>query len=82
MEELRLEFAQKNNAFREKYKDLIYDVAMARGVDLGIAFDMVKATARGGNYCDGLQYDLQALKEDYYEIACLSEEIARANGII
>ena len=39
MEELRLEYAEKNNAFRKKYEDVIYDIAMARGVDLGIACD-------------------------------------------
>lgn len=82
MEELRLAYAEKNNAFRKKYEKVIYDIAMARGVDLGIGFDMLKATARGGNYCDGIDVDLEELKKDYYEIACISEEIARMSGMI
>ena len=82
MEELRLKYAEENAAFRKKYEDVIFDIAMARGVDMGIACDMLKATARGGNYCDGIDVDLEEVKKDYYDLACISEEIARMTGII
>lgn len=81
-EELRMKLAQKNAEFREKYKQAIYDIAVARGVDLGIAFDMLKAVARGGNYAEGIELDIAELKKDYYEIACISEEIAQLNGLV
>lgn len=82
MEELRMKLAQKNAEFREKYKDQIYAIAMKWGVDMGIAFDMLKAVARGGNYAEGIELDIAELKADYYEITCISTEIAQLCGTI
>ena len=82
LEELRRKSALLNAQLREKYDKAIYDIAIERGVDLGIAFDMLKAVARGANYAEGVDLDIEELKKDYYEIACVSEEIARATGMI
>lgn len=82
MGELREKYAEKSAELRKKYEKAIYDIAMVRGVDLGVAFEMLKAVARGGNYAEGIELDIAELKADYYELACISEEIAKANGIL
>ena len=75
MEELRQELKLKNQALMIKYADVIKSIAIKNGKDLGVAFDMLKANARGGNYeCDG-EYDKEELRKDYEEIVLLSEKI-------
>ena len=82
LEELRSKWAKKNAEIRQKYSKAIYDIAVKWGVDLGIGFDMLKAVARGGNYAEGIELDIAELKADYYELACISDEIAQINGTI
>lgn len=82
LEELRQKLATKNAELRKKYANQIYQISLKWGVDWGIAFDMLKAVARGGNYAEGIELDIAELKADYYEIACLSDEIAQLNGTI
>ena len=71
----------KNRALK-KYSKAIYDIAVKYGVDLGIGFDMLKAVARGGNYAEGIELDIAELKADYFELVCISDEIAQINGTI
>ena len=84
MEELKQKYAEKKSAMREKYQDVINKIAMARGVDVGVAFDMLLAVARGGDYLDGVDavIDLEEFNADYFELAKISEDIARANGLL
>lgn len=80
MEELKKKYAKKNAEIREKYNQAIYDIAVKNGVDMGIAFDMLKAVARGGNYAEGIELDIAELKKDYFELASISQEIAEFTG--
>lgn len=84
MEELRNKYAEKKSELREKYTEVINAISMARGVDVGVAFDMLLAVARGGAYLEGVDanVDIEELSKDYFELAKISEEIARANGLI
>ncbi|MBO7695893.1 MAG: hypothetical protein J6T10_24945 [Methanobrevibacter sp.] len=82
MEEIREEYKVKNEAMKEKYKDIIYSIADKNGVDLGVAFDMLKAIARGGEYAYEGELNIEELKKEYAEIVELSEKIAQGLGII
>lgn len=76
MEELRRKYAAKSAEMREKYADVINEISCKHGVDLGIAFEMLKAVARGGNYADGFNFDKEELVKDYLELLHISEMIA------
>lgn len=75
-------YANKANEMKEKYHDAIYAIADKYGVDLGIAFDMLKAICRGGNYGEGIDINTEELKKDYLELADISEQIAKMNGLL
>lgn len=77
-------YAQKSNEMKEKYADVINEISVVRNVDVGVAFDMLKAVCRGGEYLDGIETDinLDELKADYFELCGISEQIAQANGLI
>ena len=72
MEENKYE--AKSKEIREKYADVINEIAVARGVDLGVAFEMLKAIARGGEYGEGIELDVEELKKDYAELEEISKE--------
>lgn len=80
--DLHEEYEVKANEMKEKYHAAITAIAEKQGVDMGVAFDMLKAVARGGNYAEGIDLNVEELTKDYTELAGLSEEIARANGLI
>ena len=80
--DLHEEYEVKANEMKEKYHAAIVAIAEKQGVDMGVAFDMLKAVARGGNYAEGIDLNVEELTKDYMELAELSEEIARANGLI
>lgn len=80
--DLHEEYEVKSNEMKEKYHAAIVAIAEKQGVDMGVAFDMLKAVARGGNYAEGIDLNVEELTKDYTELAGLSEEIARANGLI
>ena len=92
MDELRKKYAEKKNEIKNKYAEVINKIAMARGVDIGVAFDMLLAVCRGGDYLDGIAdavndgetvtFDLDELNADYFELASISEQIAKASGLI
>lgn len=95
MDELRQKYADKKNEMKEKYAEVINKIAIARGVDVGVAFEMLLAVCRGGDYLDGIvdtiadevndnvaYLDLDELNADYFELASISEQIAKANGLI
>ena len=68
-------YERKTEEMKEKYHDAIYAIGMKRGVDMGVAFDMLKAVARGGDYAEGIELDVDELKADYAELAAISEQI-------
>lgn len=98
MNELRQKYAEKKSSMRKKYADVVNKIAMARGVDVGVAFEMLLAVCRGGDYLNGIDlsdnvadvvnggetiaFDLDELNADYFELCQLSEQIARANGLL
>lgn len=92
MDELKTKYAEKKNEIKNKYAEVINKIAMARGVDVGVAFDMLLAVCRGGDYLDGVAdavndgetvtFDLDELNADYFELASISEQIAKASGLI
>lgn len=75
--DLHEEYARKTAEMKEKYANVINDIAVKNGVDLGVGFDMLKAVARGGDYAEGIEaeFDLDELKADYLELAAISEQI-------
>lgn len=76
MEELRRKYAEKSAEMRAKYADIINEISCVHGVDTGIAFEMLKAVARGGNYADNIPFDKEELQKDYFELLHISEMIA------
>ena len=77
MDELKQKYATKTEEMKEKYADVINDIAVAQGVDVGVAFEMLKAVARGGDYLGDTKVDLEELKADYLELRLLSMKIAK-----
>lgn len=77
-------YAKKADEMKEKYADVINEISVARGVPVGDAFDMLLAVCRGGNYLEGIDTDinLEELNKDYFELCGISEQIAKANGLI
>lgn len=95
MDDLKQKYADKKSEMRAKYEEVINKIAIARGVDVGVAFEMLLAVCRGGNYIDGIvdteaddvnegvaYLDLDELNADYFELASISEQIAKASGLI
>lgn len=81
MEELREKIVAKKEEIREKYADVINEVAVQNKVDCGVAFDMVLAVARGGEYTGEIEFDKEALKKDYAELVELEEELIKGLGV-
>lgn len=76
MDKLKELLNVKNERMFLDYKDIIYKIAEKNKVDLGVAFDMLKAVARGNTtYAEGIELDLEKLKNDYNEIVLLSTAI-------
>ena len=75
MEELKAKYRELNNIMKDKYKDVIHAIAVKNNVDLGVALDMLKANARGGNYEYDGEFDLTDLKRDCEELREISEKI-------
>jgi len=73
-------YAKKTEEMKEKYHAAIYAIGMKQGVDMGVAFDMLKAVARGANYAEGIDLNLDELKADYAELAEISEQIVNAEN--
>ena len=81
MEELKEKLAEREKEFQEKYADIINDLCVKYGKDLGVGYDMLKAIARAkilGQeplYSTNLEFDLEELLNDYVEIQTIEIEI-------
>lgn len=77
-------YAQKAQEMKEKYADVINEISVIHNVPVDDAFDMLKAVCRGGKYLEGIEtdIDLDELNKDYFELCGISEQIAKANGLI
>lgn len=77
-------YAKKAQEMKEKYADVINEISVIHDVPVSDAFDMLKAVCRGGNYLEGVDtdIDLEELNKDYFELCGISEQIAKANGLI
>lgn len=73
--DLHAQYAKKAEEMKEKYHAAVVAIAEKQGVDMGVAFDMLKAVARGAGYAEGIELDVEALKADYEELAAISELI-------
>lgn len=96
MDELKKQYAEKKDEMRKKYSKVIDAISNVQNVDVGVAFEMLLAVCRGGNYIDGIidniadtvndeaeiEFDLDELNQDYFELCQISEKIAKANGLI
>lgn len=73
-------YAKKAEEIKEKYHEAIVAISNKHGVDVGVAYDMLKATCRGGNYLDGVETEINRdeLKADYLELLAISDEIAES----
>ena len=66
--------AQKVEEMKGKYADVINDLSVKDGVDLGVAFDELKAIAYANlmgeivMYASDIEYDLIELIRDYAEL--------------
>ncbi len=63
-------YEEKKNEMKEKYAYAINALSVANGVDVGVAFDMLKANARGADY---KYVKEEELKADYEELVRLAE---------
>jgi chorismate synthase len=73
--DLHEEYANKTEEMKAKYHAAIVAIAEKQGVDMGVAFDMLKAVARGGNYAEGVDLNVDELTRDYNELAGISEQL-------
>lgn len=73
---LREAYSKKSSEMKTTYSDAIKQIAQKEGVDMGVAFDMLKANARGGSYASGVSYNKDALAKDYKELEDISKAIA------
>ena len=82
MEELQAKIDAKKQEIKARYKDVINEISNRRNVDVGVAYDMLIATGRGGTDADGIEFDRVAFQKDYEEIKCLSKAMAIMQGLI
>ena len=79
--DLRELLAEKREAFKEKYADVINDLCTKYDKDLGVGFNMLEAIARAkihGEeplYESNAEYDIDELARDYAEIERISLDI-------
>ena len=72
--------AQKIEEMKGKYADVINDLSVKYGVDLGVAFDHLKAIAyaelekQDVLYSSDIEYDLVELIRDYAELRYYSHK--------
>lgn len=76
---LKAAYASKTSEMKTKYSSAINDIAKSEGVDVGVAYEMLKANARGGSYGSGSGYDKSELAKDYEELASISQGLAVDN---
>jgi len=86
MEDLHEKYAVKEQEFKEKYADVINDLAVKYGVDLGVGYDMLCGIARGviydvePLYVAEIDYNKDEMVKDYQELLNISIEIAKNEG--
>ena len=79
--EIREQIAELSKEIREKYADVINDLAVKHNVDVGIGFEMLKATARAKllglepMYETEVEFDIEELVKDYSKLLALSEQL-------
>ena len=83
LDSLREAYAAKKEEMKEKYKEAINAISDKHNVDVGVAFDMLEAVCRGGDYLDGIEVEVnkEELMRDYSEVIELSTKIADLLGI-
>jgi hypothetical protein len=73
------EVEKKVLEIKEKYADIINDLATKYEKDVGVGFDMLIAIARAKDnneepeYTTDIEFDMEELKKDYDEYLILSE---------
>ena len=65
----------KIEEMKENYADVINEIAVLNGVDLGVGFDMLLAICRGGEYQGDIEIDTEELKKDYEELLALEVQL-------
>lgn len=82
MEELEQKINDKRVEIKEKFADVINEISAKHGVDVGVAFDMLLSTCRGGDYAEGFEFDRAELQKDYDELKEMSKEFATMKGLV
>lgn len=78
---------EKVREMKEKYADVINDLAVKYDKDVGVAWDMFKAIARAKTYglepmyTTNIELDEEELRKDYMEFADLALRVATEKGI-
>lgn len=89
MDEVRAELHEKELAFKDKYADVINNLAVKYEKDLGVGYDMLCGIARAKLYPEqgeqqnftDIEYNEAEMVEDYKEIERLSKIINENNPI-
>ena len=78
---------RKAEEMKEKYADVINELATKYGKDLGVGFEMLKAIARAKIYGEeplyaaDIEFNLDELVQDEKELLVFSEEALKDKGI-
>lgn len=81
MTEFEQKHEEKTKEIKEKYKEVINKISNKNNVDLGVAYNMLQASVRGGTYADGIEFDKEALKKDMEELEYYSLQNAINKGL-
>lgn len=62
------EFIKRLEELKEKYHNELCLISEKYDKDLGVAWDMLRAVTRGGDYADGIDIDKDQLAKDFEEL--------------
>ena len=81
MEDFEKKHEEKTKEMKEKYKEVIAEISRRHNVDLGVAYNMLQASVRGGSYADGIEYNKEELEKDMKELEYYSLQNAINKGL-
>lgn len=79
---LKEDYKKKEEELKEKWHDVIVKIAEKNQVDMGVAWDMLRATSSGGDYAEGIEFDLEDFNNDYFNLMIIGNELAKEEGLI
>ena len=79
---LKEDYKKKEEELKAKWHDVIVKIAEKNGVDMGVGYDMLRATARGGDYAEGIEFDREDFNNDYFDLMLIGNELAKEEGLL